>query len=253
RLTDAAAARTARLMLPALGAAILCLASFLVSADAGVYCLAALVLSLAATAVVKARTPGALSGLGGFLAAALVCLAIFVVATNAVMSGPLDFSYWKSSLILATSYRWLEPKSITAASTWRLLGVLVLGLVVFAVAWQRRQPEGNHRTLRPGFLLAGFCLAIFMMQSAVVRSDAIHVVNGVYPMVFLSGAVLIGGLAPVRWWLSALLLAGFIATIPFTIPHYTEPLPADLVKGVREVLRPNLTCPEGKQEFDRLC
>src|SRR5271165_3106842 len=132
RLSDATAARTAGFVLPALGAAILCLACFLVSADAGVYCLAALVLSLAATAVVKARTPGALSGLGRFLAAALVCLAILVVATNTVMSGPLDFSYWKSSLILATSYRWLEPKSITAASTWRLLGVLVLGLVVFA-------------------------------------------------------------------------------------------------------------------------
>ncbi len=252
RFTDAAASRTAGLVLPALGAAMLGLSTFLVSADAGLYCLAALVLSLAATAVVKARTPGALRGLGAFLAAALVCLAILVVVTNAVMSGPLDFSYWKSSLILAASYRWLEPKSITAASTWRLLGVLALGVVVLGAAWRRRQPEGNHWTLRPAFLLAGFCLALFMMQSALVRSDAIHVVNGVYPMVFLSGAVLVGGLAPGRW-LSALPLAAFVAATPIMIPHYTEPLPTALVKAVRELWRPNLTCPEGQQEIDRVC
>src|SRR5271165_5699408 len=60
RLSDAAAARTAGFVLPALGAAILCLACFLVSADAGVYCVAAFLFCLAATAIVEAKTPRAI-------------------------------------------------------------------------------------------------------------------------------------------------------------------------------------------------
>lgn len=253
RLTDAAASRREGIVLSALGAATICLASFLVSADAGIYCIAALLLCLAATAIVKLKTPEVLTGLCGFSVALCICLAILVVATNAVMHSPLNFSYWKASLILASSYRWFEPNGITAASTWRIVRVLCLGVVVFGVAWWRREPEGDHWTLRPAFLLSGFCLATFMIQSGLVRADALHVVNGVYPMVFLSGAILVGGLPSVRW-ISAMLLVIFVATAPLMTVPLAESLPRSALKRARELFRPNVTCPEGReQEFDRAC
>ena len=115
RLTDAVATHRLGAVLSALVAAIICLVCFLVSADAGLYAAAALVLSVAATAIVKWRTPRAISGLGAFSVAAAVWLAVSVVATNAVMLSPLNFFYWKSSLTLSTSYRWFEAKVHNAA------------------------------------------------------------------------------------------------------------------------------------------
>jgi hypothetical protein len=252
RLADAVAARAVGVALPALAAAILCLVCFLVSTDAGLYAVAALLLCPGATAIVRWKTPGAVSTLCAFLIATGVCLAILVVATNAVMSSALNFSYWRSSLTLATGYRWFEPKSMTEASARRILGALALGLVVFGVAWRRREPEGNHWTLRPAFLLSGFCLALLMMQSGLVRSDVIHVVIGIYPMIFLSGAILMTARTNVRW-LSAMLPAIFLATIPVITPPYAESIPNSVLRGTREVLQPNLTCPQGKQQFDHAC
>jgi hypothetical protein len=252
RLADAVASRAVGVALSALAAAILCLACFLVSTDAGLYAVAALLLCLAATAIVKWKTPGAVSSLCAFLLATGVCLAILAVATNAVMSSPLNFSYWKSSLTLATGYRWFEPKPMTEASTRRVLGALALGIAVFGIAWWRREPDGDHWTQRPVFLLSGFCLALLMMQSGLVRSDVIHVVIGIYPTVFLSGAILMGAVTNVRW-MSAILLGVFVATIPVITPPYAESFPSSALKGAREILRPNLTCPQGKQEFDHAC
>ncbi|MGC2109743.1 MAG: hypothetical protein WA655_09510, partial [Candidatus Korobacteraceae bacterium] len=160
--------------------------------------------------------------------------------------------HWKSSLTLTSGYRWFEAKSIMASSTWRILGVLTLGVVVFGMAWWRRRMDGDYWTRRPAFLLSGFCLALLMMQSALVRSDVIHVVNGIYPLVFLSGAVLMGGLTKARW-LSATLPILVVALVPvITIPR-AESFPLNVVKGAREIIRPNLTCPAGKQEFDHAC
>lgn len=252
RLTDAVAARGAGLVLSGLGAAAICFASFLVSADAGLYCVAALLLCTAATIVVKRKTPGAGTRLCALLVAAGICLTILVVAADAAIASPFNLSQWKSSLILATSYRWFEAKSITLASTWRIFGVLALGSVVFGAAWLHREPEGNHWTLRPAFLLSGFCLALLMMQSGLVRSDAVHIVNGIYPMVFLSGAILFGELTTVRW-LSGMLLVGFVVMAVLILVPHAESLPIRALKGAQELFRPNLTCPEGKQEFDHAC
>ncbi len=252
RLADAVACRAGGVVLPGLGAAILCLACFLVSADAGLYCVAAFLFCLAATAIVEAKTPRAVIRLCAFLVATGVGLAIYVVATNAVISSPLDFSYWKSSLALATSYRWFESKPLTDASTRRLLGALALGIAVFGAAWWRREPDEDYWTLRPAFLLSGFCLALLMMQSGLVRSDVVHVVWGIYPMVFLSGTILIGAPTNVRW-LSAILVVILVATTQMITTSHAEYSPNSVWQGARKLFRPNLACPEGKQEFDHAC
>ncbi len=252
RLADRVAGRAGAAILPGIAAAVLCFACFLVSADAGLYAAAALLLAVAATAIVQGRNRGAVIALGAFLAAASLCMATLIVATNAVMFTPLNFTYWQSSLKLATGYRWFEPKAMMPASTWRILGVLALGVAVFGVAWWRREPEGDRWTQRPAFLLAGFCVALVMMQSGLVRSDVIHVVNGIYPLVFLSGAILLGKPTS-RRWLSVILVAMFAASLPLLDTPFAEHFPSSLWQTAREVVQPTLTCPAKKQEFDGAC
>jgi hypothetical protein len=252
RLADRVAVRAGGVVLPGIAAAVLCFACFLVSADAGLYAFAALLLSVAATAFVQRKSRGAVIALGAFLAVASFCIAMLVVATNAVMFTPLNFTYWQSSLKLATGYRWFEAKAMMLPSTWRILGVLALGLAVFGVAWWRREPQGDRWTQRPAFLLAGFCVALVMMQSGLVRSDVIHVVNGIYPLVFLSGAILLGRPTN-RPWLSVILVAMFAASLPLLDTPFAEHFPGSLWQAAREVVQPTLTCPAKKQEFDRAC
>ncbi|MGC2111357.1 MAG: hypothetical protein WA655_17715, partial [Candidatus Korobacteraceae bacterium] len=86
RLADAVASRAAGIALPALVAAILCLACFLVSADAGLYVIAAFLICVAVTAIVQWKMPGAVIRLCALLVAAGVGLALLVVTTNAVMA-----------------------------------------------------------------------------------------------------------------------------------------------------------------------
>ena len=44
-----------------------------------------------------------------------------------------------------------------------------------------------------------------------------------------------------------------MATIPLITTPFAESFPKALLNGAREIIRPTLTCPEGKQEFDRAC
>ena len=252
RLAEAVALHTAGIWLPAAATAFLCVASFLVSADAGLYTAAALVLCVSATATAKRKTPAALPRLCAYVAASLVGLVLGVVGINASMSSPLDFSYWKSSLVLAAGYRWFEPKGITAASTWRMLIALLFVISVFAIAWRHREPEGNNWTLRPAFLLAGLGLAVVMLQSGLVRSDVVHVVNGIYPMIFLCGAILVGGWTGLPR-LSAALPFALVATLPLIAVPHAESFLSALGTAAGELFHPTLTCPQGKQEFDHAC
>lgn len=252
RLAEAVACRRSGVVLASLGAAVICVASFLISTDAGIYTAAALLLCLLATALVKRQIPGALARTAGFFLATTMALAILVVAVNALMASPLDFAYWKSSLLLAAAYRWLEPRPMTPASTLRMFAALAFAIAVFGIAWWRRRPVEDRSTHRPVFLLSGFALAVLMMQSGIVRSDVIHVVNGIYPLVFLSGAICVAAQIR-RRWLSAIPLAIFIATTPLiTIPQ-SQSFPAGILATAREIVRPHHTCPPAKQAFDGAC
>ena len=252
RLADAVVCRRVAVLLAALAAAVICVASFLISADAGIYTAASLLLCLAATALVKRQTPGAFARLAGFFLATTLALAILVVAVNSLMSSPLDFAYWKSSLLLAANYRWLEPRPMTSASTLRMLAALAFASATFVIAWWRRRPGEDRWTQQPAFLLSGFALGLLMTQSGIVRSNVIHAVNGIYPLVFLSGAICVAAQIKLRW-ISGIPLAIFIATTPLiTIPH-SQSFPASIIATAHQIFRPNHTCPAAKQEFDGAC
>ena len=252
RIVDAVAEGTWAPMPLAIGAAIICLAGFLLSADTGLYSATAFLLAVMATAVVKRRTVGGGRRLGILLVLTSAGLACLVLVTNAVMLSPLNFTYWKSSLAIASGYRWFIATGMTKVHKRWILEALTLGTVVFGLAWWRKQPVGERWAKRPAFLLSGFPLALLMMQIALVRSDHPHVLTGIYPIIFLCGAIVIGE-SNLPWWQSAILLTIIVVVTLFTVAPNSQFLPSSVLKRGRELFRPILVCPGSYQRFDGAC
>jgi hypothetical protein len=252
RIADVAGKGSSALGPLAIAAAVMCVAAFLLSADTGLYSVAALLLCVMATAGAHARAPGAVLRLTRFLGLAVICWVVLTVVTNAVLFSPLNFQFWRSSLTLATGYRWFEPASMSAAEKRLLLEILVMGLAVFGIAWWRREPEGPRWTLRPAFLLSGFGVAFLMMQSGLVRADHAHMLLGIYPMVFLAGAILIGGLGSSRL-VSAATVALVVGLTLIRAHAYPLFLPNHTSLQAKQLMQPIMVCPVGYGEFDHAC
>lgn len=245
-LTAAAAALRNSSAPRAAAAAGICVAGFWLSADTGLYFTAALLFCIVATAIAKRRTRR-MTSLAAFAA---VFFAAFVLLTNIWMASLVDFRFWRSSLAIATGYRWFEPLSMYKPDKRLLLGVIALGLVVFAIAWWQRKPGGNW-SRRPAFLLSGLCLGLLMTQTAMVRSDYGHVRMGIYPLVFLCGIIALDQFES-KLWSIALPGATVVATLVFA-SAYPIYKPAEALQWVREAAHPVRTCPTGMTELDRAC
>lgn len=247
RLTDAAASPGAPVVPRAWAAALLCAVAFLISADTGLYNVVALVFCLAATAVGERRG----REMTKFSVAAAAGFAVLVLAINAVMFSPFDFRFWRSSFAIANGYRWFEPIAMAKRDKHDIFATMALGLAIFALAavWPRLR---RNWTARPGFLLAGFCLAIVMLQSAFVRSDHGHVLIGIYPMIFLCGAIVLDRMnsGPLSAALSAVVVvvATLAGAAPTSIFHS-----ANVLTQVKQFSHPVLACPDGLQLLDQAC
>ena len=127
---------------------------------------------------------------------------------------------------------------------------MALGLAIFALAavWPRLR---RNWTARPGFLLAGFCLAIVMLQSAFVRSDHGHVLIGIYPMIFLCGAIVLDRMNSGP--LSAAVSAVVVVVATLAAPPLSMFRPGDVLTQVKQFSNPVLACPEGLQLLDQAC
>ena len=244
RLTDAAVARPNGMVGRAAMAAAICVAGFWLSADTGLYFSMALLICIAATAVTKPRPRPV------FLLAAILVAGILVLLTNAAMASLLDFRFWRSSLAIATGYRWFEPFAMDKPDKRVLLEAVALGIVVFALAWRRQKPAGNL-SRRPVFLLSGFCVALLITQTAIVRSDYGHVRMGVYPMIFLCGVI---AFATYKSRLGSVILPGVavVATFAFATP-YPAYRPDEILRWMRETAHPVSACPAGMVQLDRAC
>ena len=242
RLTDGAVRGTT--LLRAVAAAAICATAFLISADTGLYCVAAVVLCVGATAVVTRST----RDMTIFLVQAAIALGVMVLTINAVMFSPLDFRFWRSSLAIATGYRWFEPLAMAKFSKHLVMKILAVGLSVFVLAAVWRRPRRNW-TARPAFLLAGFLFALVTLQAALVRSDYAHVLVGTYAMVFLCGVIVLdrfdSGLAGA---VSALAVA--VATVALVPTPMIRP--GNLIDEVRRFWHPMWTCPAGP-DLDGAC
>lgn len=252
RLADVVALDTRVRLLPALAAGAVCITCFLLSADTGLYGVAALLLSVAATCVVKRKLSGLGLRLMSFLALAAAGFAVLMLATNAAMGSPLNFKFWHSSLTFATSYRWFEPSGMSKAGKHLVLSTLAMGVLVFGLAWRWRGQDGRGWTLRPAFLLAGFCFAFLTLQSGLVRSDFGHVLLATFPMIFLGSAILFAGrsAAPV---ISGIMV-GLAVVVTLLLAHpYWAFVPGNVAARWSETRAPILACPEGFRLFDHAC
>ena len=247
RFTDREVASVGALLATGCIAAAICIAGFLVSADTGLYSVAALLLCVAVRLIVTERR----GQLAQFLLMAAICFALLMLVTNTWMSSTLNFKFWRSSLVIANGYRWFEPIPMVRQNKWLLFKILAMGVVVFGAAWLRRRPDGPW-TRRMAFLISGFCLAFLVMQSSLVRSDYGHIIIGIYPMIFLCGAIAIDEVRSAPLLSVVLPLAALIATLAFAHP-YPLFLPGSIAAQVQQIVHPTLRCPEGLQEFDRAC
>jgi len=245
RLTDAAASGK-QMTLRALAAAAICIVAFWLSADTGLYTALALLLCVVATAIAKRRA----ARMAIFVVIALAFFAALVLLTNVTLFSLSDFRFWRSSLAIAGGYRWFEPSAMLKPDKRLLLETLGLAIAVFGAAWCWRRPAGVW-TRRPAFLLSGFCLAFVILQSALVRSDHGHVLVGVYPMLFLCGAIAMGELdGPLLSF--ALPAAVVVATVTLA-SAYPLYKPANAISHWRQCVHPVLSCPADTREFDRTC
>lgn len=246
RVTDSAVEAKAGLAWRALACATICGASFWLSADTGLYTTIALLLCTVTTAIAE-------RSLGRFFLFALLVAGFFVALiflTNLLLASLFDFHFWRTSLAIAAGYRWFEPLAMSKADKHLVLGTLLFGIVVFTLAalwWKRDGPW----TRRPAFLLAGFALALLMMQSALVRSDHGHVLVGLYPMIFLSGTIALDEFNS-RIASAALPLVAAVATVALASAY---PLfrPGEVFRRWQEIRHPLLSCPAGTAQFDHAC
>lgn len=248
RLTQKPVAANGAILLPAVGSAGICVATFLLSADTGLYTVAALLLCLLGTLMAQRRRAARLAK---FLVLALVLEASFALLVNAAMFSPLNFQFWKSSLIIATAYRWFEPFAMTKADKRLLLETLAMGVVVFGAAWWFRKARGAW-TRRPAFLVAGFGLGFLALQTSLVRSDNGHVLIGIFPLLFFCGAIALDEY-DIPLWLS-LAIPGVAVVTTLILAHPFSSFTPDSTTGRwREIIHPPTTCQPGSQEFDGAC
>jgi hypothetical protein len=231
-------------------AALLCAAAFLYSADAGIYAIAALLIALAGVVWQGRWEPQAFRR----YAIALLVFAVFSVAlvfvTNAAMTKPLDFRYWKSSLAIVNLHRWKEPAPMTEDGEVRLLVTLIVGGIVFLVRRVVPDKGKGEITARMGFLISAFVFALLTTQTGLVRSDDQHIVFAIFPMVVFANAILFS-------FPSSIVSAGAALAMIACSALFAQPAtvfrPAMIRFRLGQLQNPLVSCPIGFQEFDRAC
>jgi hypothetical protein len=232
------------------GAALLCAAAFLYSADTGVYAVAALLVTLAGVVWETRRASPPFRSYSSALLSFAGLSVVLAFAINATMASLPNFRFWRTSLALVSVHRWNEPAGMSEAATMQLLATLIGGGAIFLV---RGLAPGNREssiTARKGFLLSGFAFAFAAMQTGLVRSDHQHIVFAVYPMMFLAGTALFSFHSRT---VSA--LAALIAVTCSVL--YGQPAqmlqPASVRYRLAQMRHPLTECPSGFREFSRVC
>jgi hypothetical protein len=239
--------QTLRPMLFGGGAALLCAAAFLYSADAGAYALSALLLTLVVVAWESRRESQLLLSWALALVAFAAFSLVLVIAINAFMARPLDFRFWRNSLAILSGYRWIEPASMSKIGKIHLLVVTLVGGMVFLIRGITAVDPRLSITSRRGFLLSAFVFVIVTMQSGLVRSYLVHITGAIYVMVALTGVVLFS-FASRAGSVLALLFAGICSWF------FGEPLLLAAIRQNYVHFGDRLTaCPMGYREFDRVC
>ncbi len=232
------------------GAALLCAAAFLYSADTGVYGIATLLVTLVGVAWEGRREAQTCRSYSVALLAFAGLFVVCVFAINAAMAGLLDFRFWRTSLALVSIHRWNEPAAMSSAATIQMLVTLMAGGVIFLVRYFVPGDRDAGITTRTGFLLSAFVFGLAAMQTGLVRSDSQHVVFALYPMMFFAGAVLFSFRS--RAVSALVVLVAVACSVLFGQPVAIFQ-PSSFRYRLAQIRHPLSECPSGFREFGDVC
>jgi hypothetical protein len=211
-------------------AAIVCsvslMCAFMVSADAGMYSVAALMVIVLASATLNCKSGPVVTGLALFGALTVASFAVLGIVANLILGGgPLAYRFLRDAYEIVSIYRWVEPSPISKLNTRVVAWTVAVGFSILLLAWRWRDPRSEVVTRQPLFLLSAPLFALVVLQSGLVRSDWGHLTIGVFPVIFFALAVFIGTGSPalLRGSLCVFLAIGLsgIAAGPFPsfLPH----------------------------------
>ena len=235
----------------ACGSALVTAIAFWYSADTGVYGVAAWLLALAGVAWESRRDLRTM--LRPFiiaLAAYAASAVVLVFLINSIISSPLDFHFWRTSLALVSVHRWNEPAAMSQAGEIHLLAPLAVASALFLLRVFVRADRSIVVAARPAFLLSAFAFAVLSMQSGLVRSDPPHIIAGVYPLAFFSGVILFSFASR---FASAIAAVVFVIASALFVPAIPEFQPASIKLRLSRTMYPIASCPIGYREVDHAC
>jgi hypothetical protein len=224
-------------------------AGFLVAADVGGYTVAGFLIALAGVAIERRDVVFVRRAMSA-VATALIGSLLLAVIINAITRRPFSFTFWKSSLVLVSSYRWFEAYPMDKAHKVHLIAAMAAGILIFG---SRRfiSRDDASLTARTGFLIAAFLYGFLGLQSGLVRSDPFHVQLSIYATVALLGAVLFGfrpgTVLSIAGVLFALTFCCFFAT--FNAMY----VPASIRYRYFLMNHAAESCPAGWSDFDQAC
>ena len=177
-----------RLLPATLGSAAV-ISSFLLSGDSGIYGIVALIVVAGSYCICFRSDRTVLRRVLRF--ALLMCAGLLCWA--ALLGAFLGFHYWTDTLAVSSTYRWAMAIPFTPPDwKWNLLLVLGTCGIAFGVAWRSRDSQAHSLAGRPVFLLAAMIFSLAYLQSAIIRSDSVHLAIGWSVAVALAGLSLLG-------------------------------------------------------------
>lgn len=239
----------------AAAASIIVILSFLFSADCGVYSLAALGITIIVALFCSTREPIERKALFKFGALAGAFIFLAALAVNFFMSGALfDFRFWHDVREVAATYRWAMASSMQdPARTW-FVATTAVCVLIFLVAWLWRDPHSPYITRRPLFLQGALLFSVLSLQTGVIRSDWEHVTLGLFTIISLTAAILIGSTNESAGRARSY-VPGYLALALTAI--FTGPLPllnsSTLLMADWKHLPKDASCPAGMYFVDQAC
>ena len=228
----------------------LIIGTFLLSADAGLYSLAALGIVVFLAFCFQRQRRRELVRFG-LVTATLLAALVFVV--NAIAGKVLEFRLWRGGLEEVSNFRWAMSMGLQSEMSFLIAVIFSATVLVLASGWLFRRVDASAITRSPGFLSSGFCIAILCLQSCLVRSDWQHIGPAIFPAVATIGLVLLGT-GPIRREIAFCLAGLALAASMFDATTQSHRLRSFLLLSRNwDAQRVDSKCPSEMQYFQQAC
>jgi hypothetical protein len=231
-------------------AAIMCTVGFLYSADTGGFSIGAFLVTLLGVTYEHRHDTQPWPAYGTALLSFAATLAVAIFMINKMMASWFDFRFWRSSLALVSVHRWNEPSAMSSASTARLLAILLTGGGIFLARALIRDERQASVTARSGYLLSAGLYILAGVQIGLIRSDAQHLVQALYPVVFFAGAALFSFAPQTLTWVATCAALGGSVTFGQPVAIFE---PSSFQYRLSQIREPLTACPAGCREFQGVC